>query len=965
MIRRPPRSTLFPYTTLFRSNDFNAYFYIPRAATINDGIMDFNQWLNSSVSSPIHTPMALEKQSPPARKETVAASVLKAIFGKSLSGLDKANTAIPQRIPLNQLPFNTPMMPPASSSVIMPNITASSVSPFGLILGAITNAIMPPAFAAEIPLNIRMASSGIGQINRSRAGPRFMGSSRMLLSGVVRGKEGKNDDLCFKIARIGAKIREFFAKSNESNGSNDGEGVSSERRKATAADGTSKAKNLPVSQRNNTDSRRNVNPGNQNSFANIGINALKAVKDYLGKVSNVCGRIKNSISHYLAKALAPPSYKSGLRSRVFVVSSPLSSPTQNKLLPYNVDNSGSASSSVEGKSPDRLFLEQIAGVVKKEINNGLGDIRNTIETVDKRLTALEKADISDIDLLKAPIAQKIFEERKDKDPFYFLSKEQLEEVYAKAEELEPTYVGTYAQRVEYAARLVAEKRDWDEAGKKVALVRKALIKMIKKILAEDENGNGNNKNVLEQILESVKNTNSKIDDTNRKTEELLEEIAGLKEKAAKLEEDKDENRELIQGLLNKIQDLEKMTKEAIDTSKEAIDTSKEAIDTSKIAEGTAEHAINLTALEDCLIGAIAARNPEVARRLKEEMKRLEKEGIILIPLKAKEIINNIVEELGLAESEKIHFYAVFSQENLKQLVEEKLDKKNLIFIEKVEKGYHAFISYDRKLHWDDERKEYYLIPEETNNNGENVAGDRKVYLSSLLTTSKGEFAVISYEECAPEFSSQREIFDEELGKFKDGGIYEYSSGNGNGTGAQGNSVPGGKGVPGGNGTGNTGGSNGPTGPGAGPAGAGSPIGGGNRDIVSSAITMNTGLVGTANQVSSSTLDPNCNETSGLSPPAGKFSNDFPSSSTLTTASSIPGSIKKAFFGIIAAVVILLGGCAANKPAVNPNAGLVTSTSTEAVISNQAVSSKSLQLSDRKSTRLNSSHTDISRMPSSA
>src|SRR3989449_10251063 len=25
MIRRPPRSTLFPYTTLFRSNDFNRY----------------------------------------------------------------------------------------------------------------------------------------------------------------------------------------------------------------------------------------------------------------------------------------------------------------------------------------------------------------------------------------------------------------------------------------------------------------------------------------------------------------------------------------------------------------------------------------------------------------------------------------------------------------------------------------------------------------------------------------------------------------------------------------------------------------------------------------------------------------------------------------------------------------------------------------------------------------------------
>src|SRR2546430_16444803 len=27
MIRRPPRSTLFPYTTLFRSNDTELYFY--------------------------------------------------------------------------------------------------------------------------------------------------------------------------------------------------------------------------------------------------------------------------------------------------------------------------------------------------------------------------------------------------------------------------------------------------------------------------------------------------------------------------------------------------------------------------------------------------------------------------------------------------------------------------------------------------------------------------------------------------------------------------------------------------------------------------------------------------------------------------------------------------------------------------------------------------------------------------
>src|SRR2546425_7999262 len=32
MIRRPPRSTLFPYTTLFRSNDISAWFFLRRLA---------------------------------------------------------------------------------------------------------------------------------------------------------------------------------------------------------------------------------------------------------------------------------------------------------------------------------------------------------------------------------------------------------------------------------------------------------------------------------------------------------------------------------------------------------------------------------------------------------------------------------------------------------------------------------------------------------------------------------------------------------------------------------------------------------------------------------------------------------------------------------------------------------------------------------------------------------------------
>src|SRR5258705_6969303 len=45
MIRRPPRSTLFPYTTLFRSND--GYFYNSIGAHIGTGSFQINerQWL--------------------------------------------------------------------------------------------------------------------------------------------------------------------------------------------------------------------------------------------------------------------------------------------------------------------------------------------------------------------------------------------------------------------------------------------------------------------------------------------------------------------------------------------------------------------------------------------------------------------------------------------------------------------------------------------------------------------------------------------------------------------------------------------------------------------------------------------------------------------------------------------------------------------------------------------------------
>src|SRR5438270_6483921 len=48
MIRRPPRSTLFPYTTLFRSRDANMDVYVP----VHTLLLRFR---NSSVRSEEHT----------------------------------------------------------------------------------------------------------------------------------------------------------------------------------------------------------------------------------------------------------------------------------------------------------------------------------------------------------------------------------------------------------------------------------------------------------------------------------------------------------------------------------------------------------------------------------------------------------------------------------------------------------------------------------------------------------------------------------------------------------------------------------------------------------------------------------------------------------------------------------------------------------------------------------------------
>src|SRR2546425_6256006 len=40
MIRRPPRSTLFPYTTLFRSEDFDRILLLARSCGLNETMLD-------------------------------------------------------------------------------------------------------------------------------------------------------------------------------------------------------------------------------------------------------------------------------------------------------------------------------------------------------------------------------------------------------------------------------------------------------------------------------------------------------------------------------------------------------------------------------------------------------------------------------------------------------------------------------------------------------------------------------------------------------------------------------------------------------------------------------------------------------------------------------------------------------------------------------------------------------------
>src|SRR2546425_4085419 len=47
MIRRPPRSTLFPYTTLFRSRLSDDQYYVTTTSTGADTVIEWFEWWNA------------------------------------------------------------------------------------------------------------------------------------------------------------------------------------------------------------------------------------------------------------------------------------------------------------------------------------------------------------------------------------------------------------------------------------------------------------------------------------------------------------------------------------------------------------------------------------------------------------------------------------------------------------------------------------------------------------------------------------------------------------------------------------------------------------------------------------------------------------------------------------------------------------------------------------------------------
>src|SRR5687768_18542687 len=63
MIRRPPRSTLFPYTTLFRSLNFELYGY-GKPLIADPGLMSYSSAYAADrsrvISTPAHNPISLD-----------------------------------------------------------------------------------------------------------------------------------------------------------------------------------------------------------------------------------------------------------------------------------------------------------------------------------------------------------------------------------------------------------------------------------------------------------------------------------------------------------------------------------------------------------------------------------------------------------------------------------------------------------------------------------------------------------------------------------------------------------------------------------------------------------------------------------------------------------------------------------------------------------------------------------------
>src|SRR2546430_14953862 len=105
MIRRPPRSTLFPYTTLFRSSATITLLTTPLAAAcaLTAQIISSRQPLPTSV---LETPITYFACVAPVRADAVTATVTETAT--------RATRTIAHRAPLNET-FNVPPLEPVET----------------------------------------------------------------------------------------------------------------------------------------------------------------------------------------------------------------------------------------------------------------------------------------------------------------------------------------------------------------------------------------------------------------------------------------------------------------------------------------------------------------------------------------------------------------------------------------------------------------------------------------------------------------------------------------------------------------------------------------------------------------------------------------------------------------------------------------------------------------------------------